>query len=97
MGHIKNVNDIYINDLIPKDSKIIDIKAKGHRNYVVLNDGRVFTWPFDKSKVEIITKPYELKMPFNVKISSVSCGFNFIMLLTNHGMIYSYGSDNTEG
>ena len=75
----------------------MDIKAKGHRSYIIFEDGRVFTWPYEKNKIEVLTHPYELKFPLNVKISLVSCGFNFAMLLTNHGMIYSYGLDNTEG
>ena len=62
------MNSIVINDLIPKDSKIIDIKAKGHKSFVILEDGRVYTWPFEKSRIETVTSPFEIKMPFNVKI-----------------------------
>ncbi len=53
LGHINNSTKVVGNDLIPKDSKIVEVKAKGHRSYVILDDGRVFTWPYEKSKSEV--------------------------------------------
>lgn len=38
-------------------------------------------------------------MPFSpkIKISKVSCGFNFGIFISNQGLLYSHGKDNSEG
>ena len=42
--------------------------------------------------------PQMLPLPMNnVKIAKVACGYNFGILLSSQGLVFSFGKDNSEG
>ena len=61
------------------EKKIRDVCCKGNYNVGILEDGKVFLWPFEKSKNKYIYKPVELPLPLSIAISMASCGNNFVM------------------
>ena len=63
------------------DDKVKDIQSKGIYNVAVLEEGKVVLWPFQKNDGKFIHKPILLPFPPNTIITSVSCGYNFIMYL----------------
>jgi myosin-5 len=41
--------------------------------------------------------PVKLPLPRKIKIQKVSCGFNNGFLITNEGMVFSFGDNNASG
>ena len=76
MAHNKYLNKVVQNKTLPH-KKIRDIDAKGSLNIALLEEGKVFIWPFEKTTGKYIFKPVELPLPLNVSISMISCGHNF--------------------
>ena len=97
IGHNRNLNVPVINDNAPKNIKIKQIKAKGDSNLLLSHCGKTYYWPIDKGNGEIISRPMELIFPFKTLISSVNSGHNFSILLSTSGIVFSLGSDNSEG
>ena len=70
--------------------------AGGDLSMCSCDNGEAYAWPFQKNDV---TYSLPVKMPFShkIKISKVACGHNFGFYLSNQGLVYALGKDNTEG
>ena len=75
---------------------ITQIKSSGDVNFAITNNGQLFMWPW--KDVEANINFYPLVIPLNnIKICQISCGHNFTILLTDIGMLYSFGMSNKYG
>jgi alpha-tubulin suppressor-like RCC1 family protein len=75
--------------------KITTIKTEGEVNFAVSGFGDAYMWPWnDKNKLRYDPLKISLK---NEKVSTVSCGNNFVLLLCQSGKIYSMGKTNNYG
>lgn len=46
---------------------------------------------------EIIPRPVELSLPYKTSIMTAACGYNFAVLVSKSGHLFSFGRDNTAG
>jgi hypothetical protein len=53
LGHCNEVKDLILFDDLSREEKIQQIRAKGKKTYVILSDGKVFSWPFTSKDGEI--------------------------------------------
>lgn len=75
--------------------KITTIKTEGEVNFAVSGFGEAYMWPWnDKNKLRYDPLKISLK---NEKVSTISCGNNFVLLLCQSGKIYSMGKTNNYG
>jgi len=65
-------------------------------NLAACDNGEAYAWPYQKGTT---TFSLPVKMPFSekIKIQRVACGQNFGLFLSNQGLVYSVGKDNSEG
>ena len=59
--------------------------------------GEIYIWPCMKHGQKISVPQL---IPFSttkVKIHKVACGYNFGVLLTTQGLVYTFGKNNTDG
>ncbi len=72
------------------------LAAGGDLTISACDNGEAYAWPFQKNGS---TFSLPTKMPFSskIKISKVACGFNFGFYLSNQGLVYAIGKDNSEG
>ena len=80
LGNNKYFQSITYNETLSNKS-IREFDGKGIYNLALLEDGKVFLWPFEKSSDKFIFKPVELPLPLNVVINIISCGNNFVMYI----------------
>lgn len=90
----KNEKDL--SDGIPKLTKIFpnnklikNIYSKGHQTIFLLENGEAF----------VCSSPLNIINPFKEKtqILALSCSYHFVIFLSRKGMLYSYGTNNSEG
>ena len=76
--------------------KVSIVAAGGDLTICACDNGEAYAWPFQRSGT---TFSLPVKMPFSekIRISRVSCGFNFGFFISNQGLVYSLGKDNSEG
>lgn len=67
--------------------------AKGEESYGVTSDGKILFWPISSTNPGI----GRLKLPDQQKAKMMSLGQNFVVILTEKGYLYSYGSANSKG
>lgn len=82
---------------IKQGIKVNMLAAGGDLTLCTCENGEAYAWPFQRGGT---TYSLPVKMPFNsskVKISSVSCGFNFGFFISSQGLVYAHGKDNSEG
>ena len=72
------------------------VSAGGDLNFAACDNGEAYAWPFQRGNT---TFSLPVKMPFSdkVKISRVSCGYNFGFFISSQGLVYALGKDNSEG
>ena len=75
---------------------IISVSCGGDLNLACSEDGQAFTWPLILNGVKLST-PQRIPFSEKVKIMLVSAGQNFGFFLSNQGLVYSFGKDNSEG
>lgn len=46
LGHCNQIDDLILFDDLSKEEKIQQVTTKGKTTYVILSDGKVFSWPF---------------------------------------------------
>lgn len=70
--------------------------AGGIINLACTENGDAFIWPFTKGSSRY---SIPVKMPFSekIKVSRVSCGYNFGFFISSQGLVYSVGNDNSDG
>ena len=78
------------------DIKISNISANGYLNLACSEQGDAFAWPFIHNGIK---HSLPTRMPFSekTKIQKVSCGHNFGFFISNQGLVYSFGEDNSDG
>lgn len=79
------------------EGEIRQITACGNQNLATTTSGGIYIWPCMKDGKKISIPQ---SIPFNtkkIKIEKVSCGYNFGVLLTNQGLLYTFGKSNNEG
>jgi myosin-5 len=89
LGHYSQVRDMERVEL----PQVKTIASKGCVNLAVTTTGQAFIWPFDDLLGQKSSIPSSL-LP-QVQISEVSLGFNFALLLSETGNIYSFGQNSS--
>lgn len=57
--------------------------------------GECLYWPYRPE--ENMYNPVQLMMPSREKVAMVSCSYNFTMIITVHGHLFSFGYQNSNG
>lgn len=96
LGHTNEVTNINVLDF-DRSNPIVEIRAKGTQSLVIVESGAVYTWPYEKANGEVIYSPVELSLPPKIQIVTASCGYNFTMLVSKSGLVFSYGKENSMG
>jgi alpha-tubulin suppressor-like RCC1 family protein len=92
LGDTKNHERIILNDTLTR-CKMSGVYAKGEESYGVTGDGKILFWPISNSNPGI----GRLKLPDQQKAKMMSLGHNFVLILTEKGYLYSFGSSNSKG
>ena len=79
-----------------KDDQIKEINAKGKQSLVITENGKAYSWPSQIESQDIFV-PCELSFPQKIEIATASCGYNFAVLLSKNGMVFTFGQDNQAG
>ena len=96
LGHNDEINRVS-NLTFTSNDRFTTVKAKGHNNLVVTESGAAYYWPLFKLSGDVITRPVLMNLPSKIQVQSGSCGYNFAILLTRGGLLYSFGIDNSAG
>ncbi len=93
VGHIGDVDGpTLISEL---RGKVKSIKTTGEINIAVSTENDLYIWPYENPNYKY--KPLKFFLNKKVTINSVSCGYNFAVLLSNQGILYSFGKSNNFG
>ncbi|CAI2359384.1 unnamed protein product [Moneuplotes crassus] len=96
MGHYKEIHTPTRIQALPENS-VKEISTCGNQNLACTTSGKVYIWPCVKEGHKIsIPQCIGLESP-KTKICSVSCGYNFGVLLSTQGLVYSFGKNNSDG
>lgn len=77
---------------------ITGIKSEGDINFAMSDKGEAFMWPWSDKYGNLNAEPIKLPLSnISEKVTSISCGHNFVLLLNQSGMVYSMGKTNTYG
>ena len=82
---------------LPKSTKIRRIKAKGIQNVVITQEGNTYYWPLQEQDGTLYAQPMQVPVPNRIKIADASLGYEFVILLSTNGLLYSFGKDNQCG
>ena len=75
------------------------VKSAGYINFCTTEEGDIYMWPWGDKQGNLHYNPikFNLSPQLNEKVSSVSCGNNFCIIINNNGMVYSMGKSNKYG
>ena len=73
-------------------NKIIDIQSTNKITFALTKDNEIYYWFHFKEIKSELTIPTLLNLN-KIKIKQISCGYNFTMLLSKNGILYSMGSN----
>jgi alpha-tubulin suppressor-like RCC1 family protein len=77
---------------------ITSVKSEGDINFAINDKGESFIWPSGDKEGNINLNPIKLSLGSpKEKVTSISCGNNFVLILNNHGLVYSMGKSNNYG
>ena len=96
LGHYCEMKHISLVD-IPGNEIAKEITAKGNNNVVVTESGKAFYWPLNLSSGEKICKPVEICLPPKIQVVTVACGFDFTVIVSRNGLIFTFGKENQAG
>jgi alpha-tubulin suppressor-like RCC1 family protein len=71
------------------------VLAVNHQNMAVSASGELFIWPFETFNGE--KRSFPMKVLNDFSVSEVTAGFNFAVILTTAGIVFSLGSENSFG
>jgi alpha-tubulin suppressor-like RCC1 family protein len=77
-------------------NKVLNAKSEGDINFAIDDRGDTYMWPWNDKTGNIRYDPLMLPIQ-NEKIKSIACGNNFVLLLSQGGMVYSMGKSNKYG
>lgn len=98
MGHQEQMDEVAIIKFLPEKENIYQISGRGNNNLVITDYGRAFYWPMKMRTGEIRRNPVELNFPSDkFRVIAASCGYNFAVLITSGGFIFTFGDDNSCG
>lgn len=92
LGHCEPVDQMVVNTRLSR-AKISSIHSKKNENYAVTEEGEVLFWPVSPQDSSVGI----LRLPLKEKVSSLSLGVDFTLLLTTTGSVYSFGRENRFG
>ncbi|MCQ2820475.1 MAG: hypothetical protein MJ252_24695 [archaeon] len=96
LGHNNIVEKPTKIDALSKE-KIAFVKSEGNINFAINAQGELFMWPWaDKEGVHYLPNKVQIRSP-KEKFKSIACGNNFVLLLTENGLVYSMGNSNKYG
>ena len=96
LGHCNEVGCM-TNISFTNGDRVTAVKAKGHNNLAITESGAAYYWPLYKLSGDVVTRPVMMSLPPKIQIQSGSCGFNFAILLSRNGLLFSFGIDNSAG
>ena len=73
--------------------KITNLAVKGNMTYLLTKTGSVIKWPVLKEGSSKFS-PQKLVLPLNVKISNISLGSGFGLLLATSGLLFAMGRND---
>jgi myosin-5 len=78
--------------------KFNSVKSSGYINFCTSEEGDIYMWPWGDKQGNLHYNPtkFYLMSP-EEKVTSVSCGNNFCIMINNLGMVYSMGKSNKYG
>ena len=78
--------------------KFNSVKSSGYINFCTSEEGDIYMWPWGDKQGNLHYNPtkFYLMSP-EEKVTSVSCGNNFCIIINNAGMVYSMGKSNKYG
>ena len=88
--------------LAPEEN-IKQLSVRGNQNYLVSDQGRLFSWPgYDHPDKTSLSQAFNLSpvrffLQQKVLIAQVAQGLNFALALSTQGLVYSWGSQNFYG
>ena len=79
--------------------KFNSVKSAGYINFCTTEDGDIYMWPWGDKQGNLHYNPnkFNLSSKINEKVSSVSCGNNFCIMIGGSGLVYSMGKSNKYG
>lgn len=88
LGHSRDNKNIIKLESLGKNVR--SVTAKGKRNYIVANDGNIYSWPNKDAAYKFVASPVSV-IDQKSEFSQVSCGHDFAIALTVNGLLYSFG------
>lgn len=95
IGHYSNVKGIIDLSSLTKGKEIAQVESRGDISGVIVEDGTAFVWPFETSQ-RPTPEPYHIRIPGD-KLLTVAVGFDFVMMTSETGKLYSMGKSNSCG
>ena len=93
-------NQIKTNNIKKQNNKnrFNSVKSAGYINFCTIDEGNIYMWPWRdrEGNLHYSPKRFFLSSP-QEKVTSVSCGSNFCLILNNNAMVYSMGKSNKYG
>ena len=78
-------------------ANVKEISVCGDTNIAVTNTGEAYIWPIICEDSECVGTPIRIPLTENIQVESVSCGDNFAILLSNQGLVFSFGQATAQG
>lgn len=98
LGHYEDEYQPRLLEFFSKQGiKVNMLAAGGDLTMCSCENGEAYAWPFHRAGT---TFSLPVKMPFStnkIHIMKVACGWNFGLFLSQQGLLYSLGKDNSEG
>lgn len=91
LEHARSSDSIWV--LNGLKDKVKNLALRGKNSYIVTETGNVIQWP-SMSETSSKFSPRKLSVPGNVKISNISLGDGFAMLLACSGLLFSFGRND---
>ena len=95
-SHLRRINKP-VRIYLPKKQVPIQVTAKGNQNIIITQAGSTYYWPYTDDQNIIHPQPIEIPLPYKMKIKDIALGYNFVILLSQGGLILSFGKDNNCG
>nr|BAI63634.1 myosin10 [Tetrahymena thermophila] len=96
LNHYENMETPQkITYLMNPKTEFCKVECRDDENYAITKSGQLFHWPTLGMQGECVNYPLEVVIP-KITIKDVSCGHKFVMILSNSGLLFSYG-ENKEG
>jgi len=82
---------------LTRNDPIKEVKAKGFNSIAITEKGKAIQWPIVTPEGQLMPNPSELYLPPKVEIATAACGYDFSVLVSRSGHVYSFGLNNLAG